>query len=156
LYLKAAFSDLGTIAQVNGGHEAFFLGYFGVLPLLLPAPFSGTLVAPSTAVTLGPVGSGGHSGAFFAASLIVNPLAVVRHVPFVHSWVGPGAVTLSIEREVAPAANAGAQDSGGCSVSQPPGRTRDGAGLLALSALGLGVAGVRRRSRRRRGQEGGS
>jgi hypothetical protein len=64
-----------TVAQAN----LFTFGYTGTAPLFVESAFEGTLVAPSSEVTLRAINQAVHSGQFFARTLHVDAGAKVVH-----------------------------------------------------------------------------
>lgn len=63
------FLDFKGKIEKTGPTGSFLLGYFGTSQISLEAPFDGTLVAPSAALRLAPVGTPGHRGSFFARQI---------------------------------------------------------------------------------------
>ena len=88
VHVKNGFTFRGSIIEKTGGRPTLFVSVFGTAQVALGAPFTGTLVALNALVDLNTVGSPGHSGAFYAKSITVDPDNTITHVPF----VGPPAL----------------------------------------------------------------
>jgi DNA-binding protein YbaB len=83
VYVKLGFTFRGSIIEKNStARPKFFLGCFGTAPVPIEGPFTGTLAAPNATVTLGTVTGPGHTGAFAAKNLTVNPDNTIVHFPF--------------------------------------------------------------------------
>jgi hypothetical protein len=81
--VKLAFIFRGTIIETNStARPKFFLGCFGTAGVPIEGPFTGTLAAPNATVTLATVGAPGHTGAFAAKNLTINPDNTIVHFPF--------------------------------------------------------------------------
>jgi hypothetical protein len=71
----------GRVA-VGQGPQTFFIGYLGSSPATLSGEFGGTVVAPNSALRLGPGLSPGYQGSFLGKQLEVGPNSSVTYVPF--------------------------------------------------------------------------
>lgn len=72
----------GTIKSFSSARPDFFLSYFGGTDLSIDTPFTGTIVAQTAKIVLASVGTPGHSGAFFAQSILVRPGNNIVFVPY--------------------------------------------------------------------------
>jgi hypothetical protein len=84
LYVQSSLVLNGPISA-TGGASSLLLAYAGSAAVTVNVPFSGTLVAPSSALVLGGNPPTKHTGSFFAQSLEVRPRLPVVHVAF-GSW----------------------------------------------------------------------
>jgi DNA-binding protein YbaB len=82
IYVKNGFTFRGSIIEKTGGRPKIFIGVFGTNQVALGAPFTGTLVALNASVDLATVGAPGHTGAFYAKDISVQPDNTVIHFPF--------------------------------------------------------------------------
>jgi DNA-binding protein YbaB len=82
VHIGNGFTFRGSMIEKTGGRPVLFVGVFGTSQVALGAPFTGTLVALNALVDLATVASPGHSGAFYAKSIQVDPDNTVTHVPF--------------------------------------------------------------------------
>jgi hypothetical protein len=80
VYVKDEFTFRGTVATMNGAHPEWAVVSFGSQMVVLETSFQGTVVAPTARITLGSA-PGGHSGAFFAKEIEVQPDTTVLHHP---------------------------------------------------------------------------
>ncbi len=78
LQVRAPFQETAT-GELSGNSLFVMLGSNAPI---VEAPFIGTLLAPQSQLTLATVGPAGHTGAFFAKGITVNPDVVIRHRPF--------------------------------------------------------------------------
>lgn len=83
LYIRGSLLYNGAFEeQATGELEGnVFVGMLGTSDVTLQAPFTGTIVAPNSTLTLATV-TGGHTGSFFARSIEVRPDVVVTHKAF--------------------------------------------------------------------------
>ncbi|MFC1643165.1 hypothetical protein ACFL5O_10865, partial [Myxococcota bacterium] len=82
LYVREALDFKGSI-QNSAQEGGLFLAYLGGGTLSLESAFNGTIVAPSATLRLGPVGSPGHRGSFFAQTIeAAEARSTITHVPF--------------------------------------------------------------------------
>jgi hypothetical protein len=81
IYVQNTIVYGGAIARKGGGQPALLLAQVGAAPVAINATFTGELVAPSAALTLGP-GQTPHAGTFLAQSIDVRPGTVVTHRPY--------------------------------------------------------------------------
>jgi DNA-binding protein YbaB len=72
----------GKIIEKTGGRPKFFLGAFTTNTIAVGGPFTGTIAAPNTQITLNTVGTPGHSGAFFGKAIQVDPDVTITWFPF--------------------------------------------------------------------------
>ena len=63
----------GKTIEKTGGRPKFFMGAFGTSTIAVVGPFTGVLAAPQAQITLNTVAAPGHSGAFFAKDLQIDP-----------------------------------------------------------------------------------
>jgi DNA-binding protein YbaB len=82
IQVKNGVTFRGSIIEKNGGRPKLFVGVFGTSPVSLGAPFTGTLVALDARVDFATVGAPGHSGAFYAKDIVVQPDNTIVHFPF--------------------------------------------------------------------------
>ena len=79
VYVRTSLIYHGAIVtSPTGSTPDFLLGYFGTGAVTADSTFSGTLVALSAAVTLRAV-TGGHAGAFFAKSFVIDANTVINY-----------------------------------------------------------------------------
>jgi hypothetical protein len=83
VHVKNGFTFRGSIVEKTGGRPKVFVGVFGTGAVSLGAPFPGTVVALNASLDLATVGSPGHSGAFFAKNITVQPDNTITYFPFV-------------------------------------------------------------------------
>jgi len=67
------------------GRANFFLGYFGANMVVVGAPFTGTLVAPTALIDLATITAPGYSGAFFGKDIDVHPNSTISFVAYTGS-----------------------------------------------------------------------
>ncbi len=95
IYLYVAHSLImhsGGIVVLGGATSDLFVAYMGIDAVTLEAPLVGTFVAPSAAITLATLTSGGEfQGTFYARSIEVRPGVLIRALPFQHPWLSPSA-----------------------------------------------------------------
>ena len=82
VYVKNSFTFRGAIIEKTGGRPKFFIDVLGSNQVSLGAPFTGTLVALNALVDFATVGAPGHSGAFYAKNITVQPDNTITHFPF--------------------------------------------------------------------------
>jgi len=69
-----------VVSATSGVSPDVLLGYLGTSGIFIESSFTGTIVAPSAALTLRAV-TGGHTGAFFGQSVSVDPNTTVTFRP---------------------------------------------------------------------------
>jgi hypothetical protein len=106
VYVKTGWADWGTVAEPTGGGSRLLVVYLSLLPTGIAGPFSGTFVAPSTTLTVGPLGTGVATGSFFGQNLTILDGQTVVAVPFV-GFVNLGACDALSSDEVAAATQLG-------------------------------------------------
>jgi len=82
VYVGNSLTMRSTVFSATGQTPDFVVGYLGTNAVSISSPFTGTLFAPSAAVSLESLASGNHSGAFFAGSLTVHQGNAVQCRPF--------------------------------------------------------------------------
>jgi DNA-binding protein YbaB len=82
VHVKNGFTFRGSIIEKTGGRPKFFVSVHGSNLVALGAPFTGTLVALSALVDFATVGAPGHTGAFYAKDIRVQPDNTIVHFPF--------------------------------------------------------------------------
>lgn len=97
IYVKNAFIHRGVFRNLDGAQDRQFIAYFGSNAAHIETPFLGTFVAPKATVYLKPLNGLGHTGSFFGKNVEVDAGTFVKHVPFPHSWVGPGVKLITTE-----------------------------------------------------------
>ena len=79
IYVRNSVIFRGTVKTATAGlRPDLLLGYLGTAGVFIESSFTGTIVAPSAALTLRAV-TGGHIGAFFAQSVSVDPNTVITY-----------------------------------------------------------------------------
>jgi DNA-binding protein YbaB len=72
----------GAITERTGGSPRLFMSCFTTSPITIGSRFIGTFVAPNTSVDFATIAAPGHTGAFFAKDLSVQPNQTITFVPF--------------------------------------------------------------------------
>jgi len=82
VHVRNGFTFRGSIIEKTGGRPKFFVSVHGSSMVALGAPFTGTLVALNALVDFATVGAPGHTGAFYAKDITVQPDNTIIHFPF--------------------------------------------------------------------------
>jgi hypothetical protein len=86
VYVQGAFIFRGKRVVQAGPRASLFLAVFGTQPVVVEAPFQGTVVVPNTSLALATT-TAGHVGSFFAKDLELRPDTNVVLEPFNYPWV---------------------------------------------------------------------
>lgn len=84
VFIYGAFNFAGVIREALADKANVLFVQTSCNDVTLEGPFRGTLLAPAASIRLKPVAAG-HTGAFFGASVIVEPGTIVRHHAFKRS-----------------------------------------------------------------------
>ncbi|MEO8183149.1 MAG: hypothetical protein ABI895_30325 [Deltaproteobacteria bacterium] len=79
IHVKNGFTYSGALIEKTGGRPKIFVGVFGSSQVSLGAPFTGTLVALNALVDFATVSAPGHTGAFYAKDIVVQPDNIIVH-----------------------------------------------------------------------------
>ena len=82
IWVKNTLVFWGSFQDAAGVFPRVWVGYVGILPVVIQKPFQGSLVAPNASVILATVGAPGHVGSFHAKNLEVSINQTVCHRGF--------------------------------------------------------------------------
>lgn len=85
IYVRDGLSFSGSVVLDEPHRANVLFAYAGSSSVTLQPWFRGILVAPAASVTLGPAGSTGHTGAFFAKTIVVQTGSTIHHRAFASS-----------------------------------------------------------------------
>jgi hypothetical protein len=156
LYVRNKIEYHGQIASISGSPGGFVLGFAGTSPLEIQTRFlGGTVIAPTTTVTIALHGQEAFRGELFAQSIVIKEGAtlVCDPVGLSAQQAGLSAASVLSERasghSVVDEADASGGATAGCSVTA---RKRSGSGYLAAWGVFVAAAAAWRRRGRRAGE----
>lgn len=89
IYVRGSIILRGTFTTTSASPPDLLIGYLGTAAMFVESPFNGAIVSASAGLTLRSV-TGGHSGAFFAPTVTVDPhTSITFRPPFVLLTVLP-------------------------------------------------------------------